>query len=492
VVLDIPDNAIGIAIGALMAGTGTLPIDDLKLEQVALDVPATNIYDSPQPGPDSATTVAAYSRRPGVPDNLDFEGPAPVPQAAVGWLHDNGTVLATTDPEAALTDLDPLEEMIGSAHVVGLGEDTHGTREFFRMKHRILEKLVEDLGFTYFAIEASSPEADDLDHYVMTGEGNAADLLSRLHFWTWNTQEVLDMIEWMRDWNATASEAHKVHFLGFDMQYPGNAMDSIEAYVARVDPDAAGYVGERYECLGPFRNTAGSAPDPSGYSALSSTAKSACATALQEVYDMIASHAAAYEAASSIARYEAVLHAARLVQQFETVASVANQGSATGRARDAAMAENVEWIREHAPPNAKIVLWAHNGHVNSITGTMGGHLRSEYGSEYVNLGFLFGRGSFNAVSSASGGLQVCTVGDPPTNSIEAIFTATGAQLLMLDTREIASGGGAAAPLLGPIPARSIGSTYNSSAEQAYFQPMLLPDDFDLLIYLSTSSPSTLL
>ena len=123
---------------------------------------------------------------------------------------------------------------------------------------------------------------------------------------------------------------------------------------------------------------------------------------------------------------------------------------------------------------------------------MGGHLRSEYGSEYVNLGFLFGRGSFNAVSSASGGLQVCTVGDPPTNSIEAIFTATGAQLLMLDTREIASGGGAAAPLLGPIPARSIGSTYNSSAEQAYFQPMLLPDDFDLLIYLSTSSPSTLL
>ena len=492
VVLDVPDNAIGFALGVLMDGTGTLLVDDLKLEEVGSDVPTTNLYDSPQPGRDSASTSAAYERAPSVPINLDFEGLPSAPQAAITWLHDNATVLAASDPEAALDDLDPLEEMIGAAHLVGLGEGTHGTREFFRMKHRILEKLVEDMGFTYFAIEATSPEADDIDHYVLTGAGDAADLLARLHFWTWNTQEVLDMIGWMRQWNSTAPESRQVHFLGFDMQYPGVAMDSVEAYVARVDPDVAGLVSDRYGCLAPFSNTGGSTPDPNGYSTLPSTTRAECAAALQEVYDSLSSHAASYQAVSSPAMYEARLHDARLVQQFEAMASVANQPAAMSRSRDASMAENVQWIRDHADPDAKIVLWAHNGHVKSATGTMGGQLRSDYGSDYVNLGFLFGHGSFNAVDAANGQLQACTANTIPNNSIEAIFAGTGEPLLLFDTRKLAGGGEAAASLHGPIPARSIGAVFNPSAELAYFYPVILPDDFDLLIYVNTTSPSTLL
>jgi hypothetical protein len=32
--------------------------------------------------------------------------------------------------------------------------------------------------------------------------------------------------------------------------------------------------------------------------------------------------------------------------------------------RDASMAANVEWIAAHAPPGSRIVLWAHDGHIN--------------------------------------------------------------------------------------------------------------------------------
>ncbi len=492
VVLDVPDNAIGIALGVLMHGTGTLLVDDLELEEVDSNVPTTNLYDSPAPGPDSATAVTQYAHSPTLPINTDFEGLPAVSQEAVAWLRDNATVLSTTDPDASLGDLDPLGEMVGSAHIVGLGEGTHGTREFFRMKHRILEKLVEDLGFTYFAIEASAPEADELDHYVLTGQGDAATLLAGLHFWTWNTQEVLDMIQWMREWNETAPAERQLHFLGFDMQYPGLAMDSVEAYVARVDPDAVQYVRDRYECLDPFRNHGSTGPDANGYSTLTSEARAACATALQDVYDMIASHETVYEGASSSAAYEARLHSARLVQQFEAMASVANNAAASSRSRDAAMAENVRWIRDHADPGARIALWAHNGHVKSAIGTMGGQLRSDYGGDYVNLAFLFGSGSFNAINTTYGQLQVCTASTIPSNSIEAVFKETGKPLLLLDARELAGGGDAAAPLRGPIPARSIGAAFEPGSEQAYFYPIILPDDFDLLIYVSTSSPSTLL
>ncbi|MFD7689892.1 hypothetical protein [Streptomyces sp. NPDC059781] len=39
--------------------------------------------------------------------------------------------------------MDVLGRMVGDAGVVGLGEATHGSRDFFRMKHRVLRHLVE-------------------------------------------------------------------------------------------------------------------------------------------------------------------------------------------------------------------------------------------------------------------------------------------------------------------------------------------------------------
>ena len=63
-----------------------------------------------------------------------------------------------------------------------------GTREFFRMKHRIFRYLVEEMDFKTFAIEASWPEANRINHYLQTGEGDPARLLAGLYFWTWNTQ----------------------------------------------------------------------------------------------------------------------------------------------------------------------------------------------------------------------------------------------------------------------------------------------------------------
>ena len=67
--------------------------------------------------------------------------------------------------------------MIGDARVVALGEATHGTREFFLMKHRVLEFLVKELDFNLFAIEATWPEANRVNEYVHTGEGDPAELL---------------------------------------------------------------------------------------------------------------------------------------------------------------------------------------------------------------------------------------------------------------------------------------------------------------------------
>lgn len=493
VVLDVAPNAIGIALGVLFSAHNTLLLDDMTLEVVGTNVPSTNTISGPlAPTSDSATVAANYARVSDAPSNLDFEGlPGPATQT-VDWLSRTAVPLATTDPAASIDDIEPLRAMVGSAHVVGLGEGTHGTREFFQMKHRILKFLVTRMGFTHFAIEATSPESDDMNRYVLDGDGDPVRLLSRLYFWTWNTQEVMDMVRWMREWNSTAPANQKVQFLGFDMQFPGASIDSVTSYLGKVDRAAQATVMNQLSCIAPYRNDGPTFARPSSqYAALSDAVKSACAASLQQIYNTIKNGRAAYVAATSPAIYESMLHHARLVQQFESMVSIAN-ASASSQSRDASMAENIVWLRDQAGPSAKIALWAHNGHINSVPKFMGGYLRSSYASDYVNLGFAFGRGTFTAVGQSGTtftGLGTWSATVIPKSSIEAVFEATDKPRLLLDTRLIVAGGAAAAPLGGPISMRSIGSVFQQGAETAYFSLERFPDDFDLLIYLSSATAS---
>src|SRR5215467_12689413 len=74
---------------------------------------------------------------------------------ALSWIKQQALVLKTTEPQAPLDDLQPLQRIVGHASIVGLGEATHGSHEFFTMKQRLLEFLVEKMGFTMFAMEGS-------------------------------------------------------------------------------------------------------------------------------------------------------------------------------------------------------------------------------------------------------------------------------------------------------------------------------------------------
>ncbi len=159
----------------------------------------------------------------------DVDQQVKVDPAIVDWLKAKCLPFETPKAESGFADLAYLKVLVAGARVVELGEATHGTKEFFQMKHRILEYLVKEMGFNTFAIEATWPESNLLNDYVMTGQGDPARLLAGLYFWTWNTQEVLDMIRWMRRHNENPGSAPKVSFFGFDMQYPKMAMGNVIA-----------------------------------------------------------------------------------------------------------------------------------------------------------------------------------------------------------------------------------------------------------------------
>src|SRR5262245_17557624 len=158
-------------------------------------------------------------------------------EEVVAWLKANALPLATAEPGSGFHDLEPLRAVIGNARIVSLGETTHGTREFFQLKHRLIEYCVSTLGFTIIAFEANYGTMLAVNDYVLHGKGDAADVVAGQGFAIYDSDEVLALVEWVRAWNLT--HERKVKFHGFDMQTSAAAALHLLAYLERVAPELA-------------------------------------------------------------------------------------------------------------------------------------------------------------------------------------------------------------------------------------------------------------
>src|SRR6266542_1552702 len=86
------------------------------------------------------------------------------------------------DPALSDSDLAPVLGRFAEARVVGLGEATHGDRESFQFKHRLIQALVHREGFRVFLFESSPAEMERYDRYV-TGVDERLPLDRGLHPW---------------------------------------------------------------------------------------------------------------------------------------------------------------------------------------------------------------------------------------------------------------------------------------------------------------------
>ena len=157
------------------------------------------------------------------------------PPAVNQWIRANAIPLTSPVAGHGFDDMQPLKKVVGDARIVSLGEATHGSREFFQLKHRMVEFLATQMGFTIFSIEANMPEAYKLNDFVLNGNGDPAKLIKGMYFWTWDTQEVLDMVLWMREFNKSGKG--RIEFTGFDMQTPTVALQIVRDGVAKSDPE---------------------------------------------------------------------------------------------------------------------------------------------------------------------------------------------------------------------------------------------------------------
>ena len=138
-------------------------------------------------------------------------------------------------------NLEPLMERIGDARVVLLGEASHGSSEFYRMRERITRELVRKKGFAFIGIEGDWPDAARIDHYVRHFEYPPSEwtAFARFPTWMWRNNEVRQFVDWLRDWNSHQDTRQRVVFHGLDLYSLYNSIRSILDYLDAADPDTA-------------------------------------------------------------------------------------------------------------------------------------------------------------------------------------------------------------------------------------------------------------
>ncbi|MBV9228852.1 MAG: erythromycin esterase family protein, partial [Chloroflexi bacterium] len=362
----------------------------------------------------------------------------------VRWIQQHAIPLRTPTPGGSDADLAPLKQIVGSASIVGLGEETHGTHEFIEIKARLVEFLISNMGFTTLVMENDWGSSKLLDVYINGGPGNLQMIMTKALFGAWQTQEYEQLFAWLRAYNANPAHTVKIHFLGMDLQvFDRNDFDTVENYVQTVDPKLSTLVGNLYKPL--IANGVGST---SAYRQLAASTKQQYQVQAQQVYDLLQSNQQRYSNASSPQQFALALQNARIIVETATYLNATTSAEALAHyyQRDTFMAENVEWIDEHdAGAHPKIMVWAHDGHIANDTtyGTqdgrnLGGELRAHYHQSYLPIGTTLYQGTYRTYTFYPSN-KVQTISPPSSNTYNYTLGQAGLPLYMLDLRTIPSG-----------------------------------------------------
>jgi erythromycin esterase len=289
----------------------------------------------------------------------------------------------------------PLKDLFSSKSIIGMGEATHGSREFFEIKAGVFQWLVKDCNYRVFGIEATYGGSCYINDFVKSGEGNIDSVMVYLDFWTWQTEEVRDLILWIKDYNAQTEHLEKISFYGFDMQNFYSPVLYLNDYVKK-------YYSEQYENIKSICFPILGKTELKIYQLLQNK-KNTFEDTLRQTHQMLAdwvlSNKNHIETTQSKNQFQDLqLCVENLGQAIKSLS--ANNIS---RYRDSCMAYNV--LRIQKLENKKMFIWAHNGHINFARGDnyvgnglyMGKHLKKKMGDAYYAIGFVFNQGSFQAI-----------------------------------------------------------------------------------------------
>lgn len=372
------------------------------------------------------------------------------------YLDANALPIATDEPEDRSPDLDAVIALARAARVVAIGEASHGAREIFRLRHRLLRRFIQQRADTVLGIEAPFAECEAIDAYVQGGPGDPKALLRATMTDYLQTEEWRELLVALRAHNAT-TRGVRVHVQGFDVVSFGSVRAVVDAVRARAPTDADAI--ER--ALAPLAGV-----DADGtYAEASADARARVDETLRALRERFAA-----DPPPSV-----LLHHVDVLEQ-------AARTYLDPFARDAAMADAVDWLLRRFP-GERLVLSMHDTHASKLgflDTQLGRILSRRLGDDYFVYGTAFARGSFRSLGTdMSQGVQSFRVDGPEPGSLEEALDLGSSSLYALDLRP--SDGRVPEWLGGSMRTRSVGFRFTGPPDAA--TPTVPRRAYDVVLFV---------
>lgn len=409
-------------------------------------------------------------------------------------------VRETCEPLSSMEDaaIGALVERVGSARLVLLGEASHGTSEFYRMRARISMELIERCGFDFVAIEGDWPDAARIDAYVL-GDAPRSQLrftpFHRFPTWMWRNREVDEFVRWLRERNlARHDREERTGFHGLDLYSLFTSIAAVLEYLDKVDPLAARAARARYGTLTPWQK------DPAAYGKAVlvgryASSEEAVVRMLREMLERRLD----YSRLDGERFFDAVQNA-RVVANAERYYRSMYYGSAASwNLRDSHMFDTLQSLLSFYGPGSRGIVWEHNSHLGDARATemsergelnVGQLCREKFGAEAYLVGFGTHTGTVAAASGWDEPMEVKDVRPSHPDSYEHLFHAAAVPVSLTHLRDPRR------PELRDelLPARlerAIGVIYRPETERAshYFYASL-PQQFDEYVWFDETRAVT--
>ena len=390
-------------------------------------------------------------------------------------------------PLASMADLDPLLDAVGDARLVLLGEAAHGTSEYYRWRTALTQRLVEEKGFRFVAVEGDWPDCQRVDRYVRgqgSPHGSAREVLAtfdRWPTWMWANEEAEELVAWMRG-HAEGHPRAPVAFHGLDVYSLWGSLRAVVRYAdARLDGEAQEAARRAWRCFQPYGE------DAQAYAAATRWVPSSCEA---EVTGMLRGLRARLPegGGDALADLEAAQNAEVVRNAERYYRAMVRGGPGSWNLRDTHMMDTLDRLLAHHGPGAKGVVWAHNTHVGDASATdmadagmtnLGQLARERHGRDDV---FVVGFGSYEGTVVAGKEwdapwerMQV-----PPAREgslEETLHEASGGRdVLLFPPRD--------ARWRRPVPHRAIGVVYDPRGDRwGNYVRTVLADRYDAFLFL---------
>lgn len=345
------------------------------------------------------------------------------------WINTHAITIENTHPDSQLIAFQSrVPVKFSEAQIFGFGEATHQTKEFFEIKAKFFKYLVANHGVKAFLMEDSYTAEAGINEWISGGRGDLKTIAQNFSIGSWYCKEIVNLLQWMRNYNMDKSKEEQIRFYGVDIQNVEGMNTDIRLFAEK----------HRIQIKEELLLAADSCANRQFM--FQRPAPNWAATQIPKLRELEQRFIEAKDASEPTQKQEFNIILRILNSLIYYTRFVQNPQSTI---RDKGMFENAKHIIDKELNNGKAFLWAHNGHINnkelppygSNWVNLGGHLKAYYRDKYYSVGFDFGEGIVTTYNTRKKQGELMQIKEPFRKTYAETLNQANAAIYFIDMKE---------------------------------------------------------